>query len=649
VKRTPVARQERRADYWWLGIPVVVFLAYLPALQGGPLWDDFGHITVPELRSLEGLWRIWSELGATQQYYPLLHSAFWIEHRLWGDSFVGYHLANVALHSTSAVLLVLILRRLAVPGALLAGLIFALHPVAVESVAWISEQKNTLSAVFYLASAYVYLRFHETGLKPCATDRTGLKPRATKAAVSQPWPTAVAQPFRAVDYWLSFGLFLCALLSKTVTATLPAALLLVFWWQRGRLSWRRDVMPLLPWFAVAIAAGLVTAWIERDVIGARGADFDLTLVERVLLAGRIIWFYLSKLIWPADLMFWYPRWGVDTSAWWQYVFPTAVVGLAIGLGIIARRNRSPLAGLLFLCGTLFPVLGFFNVYPFRFSYVADHFQYLAGLGIIVPVASGLAMMTDALPPVRRRAMQAACAVIIAALAILTWRQSAMYTDAETLYRESIARNPGAWIAYQNLGTLLVHQDGRVPEAIAAYRTALTIRPGHVELKNNLVMAHIKAASMSPQDPGGTTAAIAHLREALRIDPNATEAHYVLANVLAVAGTPERVDEAIAHYENVLRMRPDHFRAHYNLGTVLMDVDGRQADAIAHLEAALKLQPDNTETRVNLGMALVDVPGRRGEAVHHLEFALAKRPDLAPVREVLEGLRSTNEAGTPKKE
>jgi tetratricopeptide (TPR) repeat protein len=634
--RTPQTRARR--DHAWLVIPVAVFLAYYPALHGGPLWDDFGHITVPELRSVHGLWRIWSEIGATQQYYPLLHSAFWLEHRLWGDAFIGYHLANIALHSASAVLLVLILRLLSVSGALLAGLMFALHPVAVESVAWISEQKNTLSAVFYLASAYVYLRFVQTGLQPCATDvpATELKLGAT----------SVAQPFRAVGYWLAFALFVCALLSKTVTATLPAALLTVLWWQRGRLTWQQDVRPLVAWFAVGMAAGLVTAWFERDVIGARGADFELTVLERVLLAGRVIWFYLGKLIWPADLMFWYPRWTVDASVWWQYVFTAAALGLALALGIVARWSRGPLAGFLFFCGTLFPVLGFFDVYPFRFSYVADHFQYLASLGIIVLAASGLAMVSDTAPPGRRRAGLAACTVLVAVLGMLTWRQCAMYADAETLYRESIARNPRAWIAYQNLGTLLVYRN-QVPEAIDAYRAALALRPDHFEAKNNVVMAHIKAATMSPDTAEGTAAALAHLREALRVDPGSAEAHYALGNELAVSETPEQTAQAIAHYESALRIRPDHFRAHYNLGTVLMDVEGRHADAVAHLEAALKIQPDSTETRVNLGMALVRVPDRRREAIEHLAFALAKRPDLAPVRELLQRLQSDSPSMSPK--
>ena len=195
----------------------------MPALQAGFIWDDDGHVTRTDLRDLSGLYRIWFEFGATQQYYPVLHSAFWLEHLVWGDSPLGYHLLNVLLHASAACLFGVLLRRLAVPGAALAALLFALHPVCVESVAWISEQKNTLSLVFYLCAALAYLRF---------TERR-----------------------RGTVYLLATGLFVLALLTKTVTASLPAALLVVFWWQRGRLEWRRDVVPLLPWFALGRGVG----------------------------------------------------------------------------------------------------------------------------------------------------------------------------------------------------------------------------------------------------------------------------------------------------------------------------------------------------------------------------------------------------------
>jgi hypothetical protein len=331
----------------WIAIWLSVFLAYWPALRGGLVWDDTFHITAPQLRSFHGLWRVWFQLGATQQYYPLLHSAFWIEHRLWADAVIGYHLANVTQHALAACLVVLIVRRLGLPGAWLAGLIFALHPVCVETVAWISEQKSTLSAVFYLASALTYLRF----------DRTR----------------------RKSDYLWALGLFFLALLSKTVTATLPPVLLVIFWWQRGRLDWRRDVRPLVPWFVIGASAGMFTAWVEKTYIAAHGAIYNLTFGQHLLLTGRIICFYAGKLAWPSNLIFTYPHWQLDPTAWRQYLYPLAVAVVSLGLWRLARRYRGPLAGFLIFSGTLFPVLGFLNVYPFRFSYVADHFQYLASL------------------------------------------------------------------------------------------------------------------------------------------------------------------------------------------------------------------------------------------------------------------------------
>jgi hypothetical protein len=283
----------------------VTLAAYAPVRHAGFIWDDDGHVTRADLRPLHGLWRIWFEPGATQQYYPLLHSAFWLEHRIWADSPAGYHLANVVLHAAVAFLLFLLLRRLALPGALFASAAFALHPVCVESVAWISEQKNTLSAVFCLAAALAYLRF----------DRGR----------------------RAGWYALGSVLFGMALATKTVTATLPAALLVILWWRRGRLSWRADVLPLSPWLMMGVSAGFVTAYVEQAYIGATGTAFEFGVAARVLVAGRAAWFYLGKVFWPADLVFIYPRWSIDAGAPWQYLYPAAAAAVIAA----ARAARSP--------------------------------------------------------------------------------------------------------------------------------------------------------------------------------------------------------------------------------------------------------------------------------------------------------------------
>jgi tetratricopeptide (TPR) repeat protein len=642
--------------------------AYLPALNGGLVWDDDGHVTKPALQSLHGLWRIWFEVGATQQYYPMLHSAFWVEHRLWGDSVLGYHLTNVFLHVMAACFVVWIVRLLSLPGAWFAGFLFALHPVCVEAVAWIAEQKSTLSAVFYLGAAIAYLGFDRTRRKPL--------------------------------YFGALGLFALALMSKTVTATLPAALLLVFWWQRKRVGWKRDVRPLLPWFALGAAAGLFTAWVERKYVAAEGPDFELTLLQRCLLAGRAIFFYLGKLVWPVNLTFTYPRWKLDASAWWQYGFPLGVLAIVAGLWLLARRRRGPLAAFLFFAGTLFPALGFFNVYPFLYSYVADHFQYLASLGVIVPTAFGLTLAAGRIPIGIRWMAPLACALLLAALGLLTWRQSGIYRDAETLYRATLLRNPGSSMAHNNLGSILAKTPGRAPEAIAEFEAALRIKTDYAEAHNNLAnlleempgrlpeaVTHLQAALRSrpgeaaihnnlgsvlakipgrlpeavaeyeaalridpgfvyahnnlgialTQMPGRAPEGVGHLRTALRLAPDIAELHNSLAN--ALAEVPGGLPEEIAEYEAALRIKPDYEEAHFNLGLALSAIPGRLPEAITHFEAAVQIDPDNLQAQYNLGLALLKVPGRLAEATAHLETVSRLRPDLAVVRQMVERLRA----------
>ena len=401
-----------------------------------------------------------------------------MEHKLWGDAVLGYHLVNILLHAAAAVMVALVLRRLAVPGAYLAAAIFALHPVQVESVAWITELKNTLSAVFYLGAMLVYLRFDQTRHRS--------------------W------------YACAMGLFVLGLLSKTVTATLPAALLVVFWWQRGRLSWRRDVVPLIPLFLLGVAAGQLTAWFERMMIELGGVQVRLTMVERCLVAGRAICFYLAKLFWPTNLIFLYPRWNVDQNVWWQYLFPAGVVLLSIAAWKLRRRWRGPLAGLLLFVGTLFPALGFHDLFPFLYSFVADHFQYLASLGVITLASAGTALLIERCGRWGRAGGYALCLTLLAVLGALSWRQSQMYVDVETLYRTTIDRNPQCWLACYNLGVALVGR-GRFDEATAWFRRAVEIRPQYAEAHRNLGLALRMC--------GKTDEAIGHLQRAVAIRPD----------------------------------------------------------------------------------------------------------------------------------
>lgn len=567
------------------------------------LWDDDYHVTSPALASFHGLWRIWFEPGATAQYYPLLHSAFWLEHSLWGDSVLGYHLLNVLLHAASAFLVILLVRRLGLPGAslggaTLAGFLFALHPLCVEAVAWISEQKSTLSGVFVLASALAYLVFVETR-----------RPRT---------------------YWLALILFVLALLSKTTAAMLPVALLVILWWKSGTVS-KRDALPLAPWFLVAIPAGLFTAWVERRYIGAQGVEFALTFSQRLLLAGRALWFYASKVIFPFPLVFSYPRWQLDPSAWWQWLYPLGVVAVAIGLWIAARRRRGPLAAFLIFAGTLFPALGFVNVYPFRYSFVADHFQYLALLAILIPVSSLLALW---FARIRSASLRTAAPVALAALlGMLTFAQSADYSDSETLYRATLSRNPESFLAHNNLGLILAAMPGRTSDAIAEYQAALRVEPTYPEAHFNL-----GAALAAERDPALLDQAVAEYQTALRLRPDYAEAHSNLGN--ALTHLPDRLDDAVVQFQAALRLKPDMEQAQLGLGNAYAHMPGRLADAEAEYRAVLRLDPDSAEAHFNLGNVLLQSPGGEPAALAEYQAALRLRPDSDAARQMIERLGGT---------
>ena len=605
-------RQTWFVSLWFIGATLLI---YQPAWFGAPLYDDMDHLTPPELQSLEGLAQIWTKLGVVSQYYPVTHTVFWLQHRLWGDSMLGYHLLNIVLHAVGASLLWRVLRRLAIPGAWLAAAIYAVHPIMVESVAWVSELKNTLSSACYLAAALAYL------------DYDAIRRRSM--------------------YGLALGLFVVGLLSKGVIAVLPAVLLVAFWWQRGRISWRRDVVPLLPFFVAAIGMGLLTAWMERKFIGAEGAAFALTPVERVLIAGRVIWFYLGHLFWPSTLIFIYPRWHVSATAAWQYVFPFTAVLLVGAAWAWRRRSRGPLAALLIFIGSLVPVLGFLNVYPFRYSFVADHYCYLASIAVFTAMGAVVARGWTNGAGGRRAAFGGLSALILVTLGVLSWRQSHHYRDDETVWRATIAENPNCFLAYSNLSADLLLR-GAVDEAIVMARKALALEPGFAEPYNSLgnalhrkgqaeeaLSCYRKALEIRPdlaqvhlniglvyREKGDLAAAIQAFEQAVTLRPEFVQAHVVLANALL---QQHRVPDAVAHLESALHIMPDDPDALSNLGNALLqkgDVDG----AIVQLQRALVYQPSNAMTRDDLGNALLQ-KDRVDEAIRQYEQALAINPKL----------------------
>lgn len=526
-----------------------VILAYVPAFFCGYVWDDDALLTRNPPVLTGRLIDLWRPGGGTLQYYPTVFTAYWVEHKVWGLHPFGYHLVNVLLHAGSAVLLWLVLRRLSVPGAFVAAFVFGLHPVQVESVAWITARKNLLSGLFYLGSVLAYL-----GFALAETDNDRRAPR-----------------LRAM-YLLAFLLFTLAVLSKSVTCTLPAALLVLVWWKRGRIE-RRDVLPLMPMFVLGAGLGLLTAWMEKNLILATGPEWQLSFLDRCLIAGRALWFYAGKLLWPVNPTFIYPRWEVDAATVWPWLFPLGALALiAVLLGLRRRLGRGPLAAALLFAGTLFPALGFFDAYPMRYSFVADHFQYLACIGIIVPVVWAVAALLSRFS-VSPRTAATVSAAVLGTLAILTARQCLAYRGEEILWNDTIRKNPVCWMAHYNLGNILAVR-GDVDEAITHYQAAVDIKPDHAEGHNNLGTALISR--------GRTEEGLAHYRRALAISPDHAESHYNLGVVLGGLG---RTDEAIAHCRRAAGLKPDYAKARYKLG-VLLAGRGDRAEALIHLQKAL---------------------------------------------------------------
>jgi len=575
---------QKREWLFCLILAVVTFLAYSPAWNGKPIGDDEMLLTPHGRRSFSGLEHIWIQPATTRQFHPLVESVFWVEARLWGDAPLGYHLVNIALHIASALLLLRILRTLKIPGAWLAASLFALHPVQVESVAWLVELKNTLSAVFFLGAALAWLRF----------DRT----RSRQA------------------YALAISLFFLGLMAKTIVAILPLALLIVLWWKRGKLSWKQDVRPLMPFIGIGLVAGLLTSWMERKFSGAEGALFSFSFIGRGLIAGRAFWFYLGKLLWPENLIFTYPRWNINPSSGWQYLFPLAALLLFAGLVAAWRlfRLRGPLAGMLVFALLLFPLLGFFNVYYFTFSFVADHFQYLASLGVITLASAGVALGLNRLHGRPLIIGQSLCVIMIFTLAILTERQSRMYAGAKTAFLTTIERNPDSWMAHDNLGNILV-REGQVSAAIEQYRDALRIRPDSAKTASNLGVALLAKDRV--------VEAIASFKNAIAARPDYAQAYNNLANALL---KQQRIGEAVACYRKAIKIDPGYADARTNLADVLFET-GHAFEAISQYRQALQLQPDSPEIHDKLGVALFKT-GNVDEAIDRYEAALTLRPDYA---------------------
>lgn len=569
---TPDASAEpaRLTPAWIVAGVVVLFaallLAYSPTFRAGFIWDDDDHFAAnPLVTGPDGFKAIWTSSSAI--YYPLTLTTWRAVHSIFGLNPLPYHLLTLLFHGMNALLLWWILRRLAIPGAWLAAILFALHPVQVESVAWATELKNTQSALFYLFGIFCFLQF--------------LGDAAGTTSVEPSDANSPRLPRRWVFYALSLLLFACALLSKPSTVMLPVVLLLLIAWREGRWTWSR-IAATVPFFLLSALSSAWTVWEQKYHSNARGAEWSETLIERALNAGAVVWFYLGKLVWPHPLVFIYPRWTIDAKSPLWYLPGLALIAVAALLLWKRRTWGRPFlfAGAYFVA-LLFPVLGFFNIYFTRFSYVADHFQYLASMGFFALVGAGAAVAYRRMDDSLRLPAQGVCAALVLLLCVVTWRQTHMYRDVDTLWRTAIARNPQAWIAYNNLGLSLADR-GAYADAEPCYRAALQLKPDYEEAFCNLAIACVETERYSE--------ALKYAREAIRYRPEFAMAYDTLGTACVHLG---RLDDAIANYAAAVKYNPGDAVSRFNLAAALSQ-KGRTKDALEQFEIAARLDPSNAD-------------------------------------------------------
>jgi tetratricopeptide (TPR) repeat protein len=655
---------------WLAGfaLAALTLLAYLPVWHAGFIWDDDVYVTAnPLLTAPDGLRRIWFTLDSPSQYFPLTYTWLRLERGLWGLHPAGYHGINLLLHTANALLLWRLLKRLALPGAWLAAALFALHPVQVESVAWVSELKNVLMLFFYLLAVRAWVAFSE---QPAG---------------------------RGQWYYLgALGLAALALCAKTTACTLPVTLLLILWLKRQPIGWLR-LAQTAPFFGLSLGMGLLTMWWERYHQGTQGTLFAMNWLQRILVASHAFWFYLGKLFWPVNLTFSYPRWTINTADVSSYLWLVAAAAALVGVAYFTRRfqGRGVAAALIFFVVTLSPVMGFVMLYTFRYTYVADHYQYVACIGPLALAAAFLESRRKpaaALSPLPSPLLY----LLLPLLGVLTWRQCGMYANVETLWHSTLARNPNCWMAMNNLGIALAARgnpaqaieyyeqslqlnpdnaethcnwgaalaaEGKFDEAIQQYERALQLKPDFVQALNDsgnalvaqgrlaaAIQQYERALQINPDfaeahnDLGAALAsqgklaqAIQHDERALQLDPDYAEALCNLGNALAAR---KDWDAAVRHYERAIQINPDYAEAHNDLGAALAG-QGKFEEAVPHYQRALQIKPDYVHARFNLGAAL-DAQGKYAQAIPQYQHVLQLKPDFAQAHYYL-GIALAHEA------
>lgn len=535
-----------------LVIVLAGLLVYWPALDGDWLWDDVLYVTGnPLLHDPNRVWKAWFVPGSFMEYYPLEETVQWIQWKLWGEVTFGYHLTNVLLHLINALLVWRLLGKFGLRWAWLGGLIFVLHPMNVESVAYISELKNTLSLPFFLLALCAYFDFEEHQ-----------RPR---------------------DYFLALALFLIAMLCKITMMTFPFVILLYAWRKRGLLN-RNDFLHAAPFLMISLILGATTLWagqrFEQLYPSHPAALPSGDFLSRLALIGQVISCYFIHTVWPIQPLPMYPRWNTEPLSLFSFV-PWLVWIAAIYALWRARATwgRYALLGLGFFVLMLLPFSGAVIASYMNFTWVMDHFLYIPMIGLIGLTIASLEQIRAWLPPRVRPVLVAMLTVVMFLLATRSQDYAAVWTDRASLWTYTLERNPQAWLAHYNLANDL-RSRGRYDEAIDHYRQAIALNPAYDWAHNNLALALGNFPDRLPE-------AISEFRLALQLRPNSAEAHNNLAT--ALLQLPDHEPEAISEYQAALQARPDFIEAKYNL-SLLLAKTGRVTEAKVLLQEIMRQHP-----------------------------------------------------------
>ncbi len=581
-------------------LALATIVVYFPSMHGGFLFDDDQLLTNnPLIKAPNGLFRCWYTTHQLD-YLPLTISTLWLEWRLWGMDPTGYRVTNLLLHIAACFLIWTVLRRLSIPGGFLAALLFAVHPVNVESVAWIEQRKSTLSLVLFLLSILWY---------PIDEPDRETRKHASALGVGR-W------------YWLSLMAFTLAMFSKGSAAILPFVLLLIVWWRRDRIT-KPDVLRSAPFFLVAAVFTPIIIWFVAH--GATTTIRELTFGQRAACSGTVVWFYLCKALIPIRLLFVYPQWQIDADNL-LWCLPL-LASFVITAELIGRQNHRWIRPILFAwasyCIGLRPVLGFTDPGYMSVAAVADHYQYISLISITA--LAGAAWYRWHQHARNMILTMTAATTAVGILMFLTWQQSQLYADPIVLYEATLEHNPDCYFIHNNLGAELA-KSGRSQNAIGHFQKAIRLKPDYALAHFNLGETLLAS--------GRAEGAIEHYRQAVRFQPDFTLAYHNLGNALRDTG---HIQEAIESYERAIALAPAFATAHFNLGIALMQE--HQIDkAIEQFRLGLHFDPDNAAAHHQLGNAL-RAAHQPQEAVDEYLAALRLKPDDAEAQASLEMLLS----------